>query len=813
MAAMARRTQTPPTPPPDGRVIDVDVAAEMRGSYLEYAYSVIYSRALPDARDGLKPVHRRILYQMREMGLRSDRPHVKCARVVGDVMGKLHPHGDMAIYDALVRMAQPFAMRLPLVDGHGNFGSLGGDDPPAAYRYTECRMTAAAEAMTADLDEDVVDFAPNYDGQETEPVVLPAAFPNLLVNGASGIAVGMATNMPPHNLGEVVAAARYLLENPQASLDELMRWVPGPDLPTGGEIVGLDGVREAYATGRGSFRMRATARIEEVRGRRKGIVVTELPYGVGPERVVARIKDLVSAKKLAGIADVRDLTDRHHGLRVVIEVRQGFDPQAVLDQLYKLTPLEESFAVNNVALVDGQPRTLGLADLLQVYVGHRIEVTRRRSAFRKKRREAQLHIVEGRLRAIVDIDRVIAIIRASDDTAQARDALMETFGLTEVQANDILDLPLRRLTKFSKIELEAERDELRRDIASLGDILGSEQRLRAVVSAELAAVAEQFATPRRTRLTADDGSPVTSRPLEIPDSPCCVVLSATGLLARTTGPGFPSGDADRARHDAIADAVEVTTRGDVGLITSQGRVLRLPVLDLPSLDDTGPVSLAGGLPVSEVLGLEAGEELVGLTPVSEQLDVVLATRSGVVKRVSGRMPERKPDASIIALRPGDRVVGARSVRTGRDELVLITSDAQLLHFPVAELRPQGFAAAGVAGIHLSDGASVIFFSAVDPARPAVVVTIAGASAALPGTQAGSAKVTRFSEFPGKGRGTRGVRCHRFLRGEDTLLLGWAGPAPAKAVTASGQPVELPPANGKRDGSGTPLPTPVAAVGW
>ena len=361
----------------ESRIDDVDVSAEMRSSFLEYSYSVIYSRALPDARDGLKPVQRRILYQMTEMGLRPDRGHVKSARVVGDVMGKLHPHGDSAIYDALVRLAQPFVQRVPLVDGHGNFGSL--DDGPAAARYTEARLTAAALALTESLDEDVVDFVPNYDNSLQQPSVLPSAWPSLLVNGASGIAVGMATNMAPHNLGEVVAAARHLLEFPDASLDELMGFLPGPDLPGGAQIVGLEGIRDAYKTGRGSFKMRATATVEQITARRRGIVVTELPYGVGPEKVIEKIKQGVQSKKLAGISNVDDLTGRDHGLRLVIEVKTGFAPEAVLEQLYRHTPLEDSFHINNVALVNGGPRTLGLIELLQVYLDHRIDVVRRLS--------------------------------------------------------------------------------------------------------------------------------------------------------------------------------------------------------------------------------------------------------------------------------------------------------------------------------------------------------------------------------------------------------------------------------------------------
>ena len=503
---MARAT--PPATPPNvpEKIIDIDVADEMRGSFLEYAYSVIYSRALPDARDGLKPVHRRILFQMAEMGLRPDRGHVKSARVVGEVMGKLHPHGDGAIYDALVRMAQPFSLRLPLIDGHGNFGSL--DDGPAAMRYTECRLASSAALLTASLDEDVVDFNPNYDGREHEPVVLPAAFPNLLVNGATGIAVGMATNIAPHNLVEVVSAARHLLVHPRATLDDLMGFIPGPDLPGGGRIIGLEGVREAYETGRGTFRIRATAHVESVTARRKGIVVTELPYNVGPEKVIAKIKEAVDSKKLQGIAAVTDLTDMESGLRLVIEIKNGFHAEAVLEQLYSLTPMEDSFGINAVALVEGQPRTMGLVEMLEVFLGHRVEVVRRRSAYRRRKAEERLHLVEGLLVAILDIDEVIALIRSSDDAAAARVRLISVFDLSETQATYILDMPLRRLTKFSRLELEAESDELKKTIAELTEILDDDKRLRRVINDELAAVAKEHGTPRRTVLLEGAATPV-----------------------------------------------------------------------------------------------------------------------------------------------------------------------------------------------------------------------------------------------------------------------------------------------------------------
>ncbi|MFZ2480737.1 MAG: DNA topoisomerase IV subunit A, partial [Propioniciclava sp.] len=512
-------------------ITDIDVTEEMETSFLEYAYSVIYARAIPDARDGLKPVQRRILYSMDEMGIRPDKAHVKCARVVGDVMGKLHPHGDTAIYDALVRLGQDFAMRLPVVDGHGNFGSL--DAGPAAMRYTECRMAPAATAMTSELDEDTVDFRPNYDGKMNEPVVLPAAFPNLLVNGSTGIAVGMATNIPPHNLIECVQAVKYLLQHPAAEVEDLMRFVPGPDLPTGGKIVGLDGVADAYRGGRGSFKIRATARIEQTSPRRKGIVVTELPYMVGPEKIMDQIKTLVQNKKLSGIADIKDLTDLANGTRLVIEVKNGINPDAMLEQLYKLTKLEDSFGINMVALVEGQPQTLSLRDALVVYTNHRLSVTLRRTRFQHRKASERLHLVQGLLIAIADIDDVIAIIRGSDDVAQARAKLIEVFELSDAQATYILDLQLRRLTKFSRLELESERDDLQRRIDELAAIIGDDAQLRAVVARELDAVAKTYGTPRRTVLLAGAGAAVSAAgPLEIADDPCVVMLSSAGLLAR-----------------------------------------------------------------------------------------------------------------------------------------------------------------------------------------------------------------------------------------------------------------------------------------
>ncbi len=803
---MARRTRIT-TPPGDDRIVDVDVSDEMRGSFLEYAYSVIYSRALPDARDGMKPVQRRILYQMAQMGLRPDRGHVKSARVVGEVMGRLHPHGDGAIYDALVRMVQPFAMRVPFVDGHGNFGSP--DDGPAAMRYTECRLASSAISMTAGIDEDVVDFGPNYDGREVEPSVLPAAIPALLVNGAAGIAVGMATNLPPHNLGEVAAAIQHLLKHPNADLETLMRFVPGPDLPGGASIVGLDGIKDAYESGRGAFRMRATARVEQVTARKQGIVVTELPYGVGPEKVVERIADLVRSKKLDGISYVSDLTDGDSGLQILIEIKNGFVPAAVLEALYRLTPLEDSFNINSVALVDGQPRTLGLKEMLEVYISHRLEVIRRRTSYRRTRAQDRLHLVDGLLIAIVDIDEVIQVIRASDDAAAAKARLMSVFDLSDAQTTYILDMPLRRLTKFSRIELETERETLMATISDLTDILESDTRLRKTVSEELTDVVRQHGTPRRTVLLESTGQSRAALPLEIEDEPCTVLLSSTGLLARFVGEVVVG---PRAAHDLVVSSVATTTRGSFLLVTSAGRVVRVSTLELPALPTSATgTTLAGGVPLGALVDLDSGEQVLSLAPDSAG-GLALGTQRGIVKRVAPEEPLSKDSWDVIRLEEGDRVVGAAILDTDDAELVFVTSDAQLLHFPASAVRPQGRSAGGMAGIRVSDGARVIFFGvlaqgALDP----VVVSIAGTSAALPGTDCGAAKVTKFSEYPGKGRATSGVRCQRFLAGEDELQRAFVGPGPVRACSASGQPVDLPADFKGRDASGVPLTAPIDGI--
>ena len=871
-------------------IVETPLNEEMSKSFLEYAYSVIYARALPDARDGLKPVQRRIIYQMGQMSLNPDRPYMKSARVVGEVMGKLHPHGDSAIYEAMVRLAQPFAMRLPLVDGHGNFGSL--DDGPAASRYTEARMAPAALGMNADIAENTVDFTPNYDNKLQEPTVLPAAIPNLLVNGGSGIAVGMATNMATHNLGEVVAAAKHLMRHPDATLEELMRYVPGPDWPGGGVIVGRKGIREAYETGRGALTTRSVTHIENVTARKKAIVVTELPFMVGPERVLERISEGVKNRKLDGISGAIDLTDRHNGTRLVIEINTGFDPNAVLAQLFKHTPLQDNFTINNVALVNGRPHTMGLKEMLQVWVDHRRVVIRRRSEFRRKKALERLHLVEGLLLAMVDIDEVIQVIRSSDDAEAAKTKLIAVFDLDEIQAQYILDLRLRRLTKMSRIELEAERDDLKRRIEELERILASDEALDGVVIDEMDDAVAKYGTPRRTVLLDEDEegnlTPVvahgddgvsanamaaaraaatvssaaadvaaaakaakkagdenaTASALQIDDEPCAVMLSATGLIARTSEDAVErwenrSASDGRAKDDQIVSMFRTSTRSSYGLVTSAGRLVLAHVVELPKVSADGPLSVTGGVKAEELLGMTEntdpirGERVIAAIDMPSTDDggqlvpLALGTRNGVVKRWNRESPTTMDSWSVIDLKDDDEVLAAAEARD-EDRLVFVSTDSSLLTFEAKNVRPQGRTAGGMAGIRLAEGCSVAAFAVVPDgkvtwnyeegenglfsASGAVVLTVAGDSEALPGTENGAAKVTPLEMYPTKGRGTGGVRSQRFLKGQDTLILAFVGAYPLHASTQSGAPVELPKPDMRRDGSGTDLSAPIAVVG-
>lgn len=871
-------------------IVETPLNEEMSKSFLEYAYSVIYARALPDARDGLKPVQRRIIYQMGQMNLNPDRPYMKSARVVGEVMGKLHPHGDSAIYEAMVRLAQPFAMRLPLVDGHGNFGSL--DDGPAASRYTEARMAPAALGMNADIAENTVDFTPNYDNKLQEPTVLPAAIPNLLVNGGSGIAVGMATNMATHNLGEVVAAAKHLMRHPDATLEELMRYVPGPDWPGGGVIVGRKGIREAYETGRGALTTRSVTHIENVTARKKAIVVTELPFMVGPERVLERISEGVKNRKLDGISGAIDLTDRHNGTRLVIEIKTGFDPNAVLAQLFKHTPLQDNFTINNVALVNGRPHTMGLKEMLQVWVDHRRVVIRRRSEFRRKKALERLHLVEGLLLAMVDIDEVIQVIRSSDDAEAAKTKLIAVFDLDEIQAQYILDLRLRRLTKMSRIELEAERDDLKRRIEELERILASDEALDGVVIDEMDDAVAKYGTPRRTVLLDEDEegnlTPVvahgddgvsanamaaaraaatvssaaadvaaaakaakkagdenaTASALQIDDEPCAVMLSATGLIARTSEDAVErwenrSASDGRAKDDQIVSMFRTSTRSSYGLVTSAGRLVLAHVVELPKVSADGPLSVTGGVKAEELLGMTEntdpirGERVIAAIDMPSTDDggqlvpLALGTRNGVVKRWNRESPTTMDSWSVIDLKDDDEVLAAAEARD-EDRLVFVSTDSSLLTFEAKNVRPQGRTAGGMAGIRLAEGCSAAAFAVVPDgkvtwnyeegenglfsASGAVVLTVAGGSEALPGTENGAAKVTPLEMYPTKGRGTGGVRSQRFLKGQDTLILAFVGAYPLHASTQSGAPVELPKPDMRRDGSGTDLSAPIAVVG-
>lgn len=1071
-------------------VFDNSLTTEIEDSYLEYAYSVIHSRALPDARDGLKPVHRRILFSMNENGYRPTHAYVKSSRVIGDVMGRYHPHGDMAIYDAMVRLAQDFSMNAPLIDGHGNFGSP--DDGPAASRYcvtgdtrirlangaspriadlvdlpadseadadfavldkdgktvrvekvfnsgvhptlritstsgfslrgsenhlvlcleapmgvplfqwrrldelepgavvcvarnagldlaprddellagsrafvaggpipesvwrggwgikraylmaalgedlrgrctvesvelaaeiqellaelgviavrrgrslevstvdlvpyvgeyagvdvarwgtdrariverlepevlatilpvmdsgyrfeelasveasepaevfsvrvasadhsflaggfvnhnTESRLSPEAMLLVGELGEDTVDFRPNYDGSLEEPTVLPAAFPNLLVNGTSGIAVGMATNMIPHNLGEVIGAARWLINHPNATLDKLMEFVPGPDLPTGGMLLGLDEVRRAYETGRGVVRMRSKVEIGPLEGSRgrQAITIVELPYAVGPEKIIEKITDEVTkSKRLTGIADVKDLTDGENGTRLVIECKVGVNPQALLADLYRLTPMEQSFGINNLVLVDGQPRTLGLKALLEVFLRHRYEVVTRRTRYRRRKREERLHLVEGLLIALLDIDKVIRLIRASENAAEAKTGLMKRFKLTEIQATYILDTPLRRLTKYDKLELENEQDRLRAEIAELSKILDDESVLRKVVTNELAKIAKDLAGERRTALIDGDLKEVLAAskpagPLEVADDPCQVILSATGLVARTAAESEEATEArrrsGRAKHDAVAALVHNTARGQILVVTSRGRAFKTDVLPLPVLPEhTGTVSLGGGMASSELVPLEKGEKVVGIAPLGERAEgspgLALGTRLGVVKVCAPDWPVRSDEFEVIGLREGDEVVGATWLTDGSETCAFLSSDSSLLRFEASIVRPQGLKGGGMAGINLAAGAEAVFFGALrtddDEHGEPMVVTASGQSV----------KVTAFARYPAKGRATGGVRAHRFLKGESRLVVAWIGPRPA-GVSRTGSAVELPKPDPRRDGSGTPHPGP------
>ena len=763
-------------------VIEVPVAEELKESFLAYSLSVITARAIPDVRDGLKPVQRRILYSMLRMGIRPDTPHRKSARVVGDTMGRYHPHGDAAIYDALARMGQPFSRGMTLIDPQGNFGSL--DDPPAASRYTECRLTAAAMAMVGELDEDTVEFRPTYDGEATEPGYLPALLPNLLLNGTTGIAVGMATNMPTHNLAEVHAAITLTMNKrrPKPTIDEMLAVLPGPDFPSGGIVVD-DGIREAYETGRGTIRIRARAHVEDIGRGRQAIVVTELPYLVGPERVISKLKELNEAGRVTGIADFKNLSDRHTGLRLQVTVKPDHNPQAVLGELYRLTPLEETFGINNVVLVDGEPRTLGIHEMCRHYIDHRLDVVVRRTRHRLARAEERLHLVAGLLMALEVIDEVVAIIRGSEDAATARDGLMDRFDLSRLQTDHILDMPLKRLTALETRRLLDERDDLEASIRDFTTLLGSEKRQRTLVLDELAEAVESFGRPRRTEIVHPDDLPVfdsVTTTEDVDDEPCVVTLSTSGQIGRS-----PVAGAKRAtpgRHDVLVASLLTRTTATVTAVTSDGRALQVAAAELA--DGAGRARGAGA---AQAFGTNRGEVIHTVVAEGDE-HLVVVTANGVAKRLTqDEVRATRSGKPLLKLRPGDRVVAAFTAHDGVD-LVIVASDGQALRTPVDAVSVQGRGAAGVAGMKLRSG--VVVVGAAPVLSDDTLITV---------TDTGGVKATPLSELEARGRGGIGVRVSKLADGS------------ALSLAHIGQPMGLLAIMGTDEDPRRPDPNPVPLI--
>ena len=734
-------------------VIDTPVADEMSESFLAYSLSVITSRAIPDIRDGLKPVQRRILYSMLQQGIRPDANFRKCAGVVGDTMGKYHPHGDSAIYETLVRMGQDFTRGITFITPQGNFGTL--DDPPAAYRYTECKLSPAAMDMVAEIDEETVDFTPTFDGERDEPSVLPALIPNLLVNGTTGIAVGMATNMPTHNLREVYDAVELVMKKrrPKPTVDELMKVLPGPDFPSGGILID-DGLRDAYETGRGTVRIRAKSETIKLTRSRQALVITELPYMVGPEKVITKINDLASVGKLPGVDEregAKNLSDKNSGLRIQIDLRPGASAKAVLANLYRMTPLEETFGINNVVLVDGVPTTVGLWDLCDHYVKHRLEVVVRRTEYRLAKWEARLHIVAGILIALDNIDRVIEIIRSSQDGPEAEQQLMAELDLSQIQAKHILDMPLRRLTALEVQKLEDEAADLEAKILDAQKLLASEKRQRTVVLSELKEAVDEYGVDRRTQITSEDEfatidlTSLEDSDEEVADTPCVVTLSTSGMVGRA-----PTEGAKRAtpgRHDVIVASRISSTRSPIFAVTNEG-VARLAM----GLEIGEVGGRSRGTDTRKAFGTNKGEEVLTIiTPKTEGAEnLVLITENGIAKQLTpDEVAGTRPGQKMIGLKPQDTLVAAFTAPAGAD-IAIIASDGQVLRTAVDGISTQGRNAAGVAGMKLRDGAKVIGAGVILSDEPILTVT-----------DKGTAKLTPSSEFDAKGRGGAGVRITRF----------------------------------------------------
>ncbi|HXY43704.1 MAG TPA: DNA gyrase subunit A [Acidimicrobiales bacterium] len=742
-------------------IVPVEIQEEMERSFLEYSMSVIVQRALPDVRDGLKPVHRRILYAMSEENLRPDRPFVKSAAVVGEVMKTFHPHGDMAIYDALARMVQDFSLRYPLISGHGDFGAPGPTMGPAAARYTECRLAPLAMALLDGIDENTVDMMPNYDGSTEQPIVLPARFPNLLVNGSQGIAVGMATNIPPHNLGEVIDAVLHVLENPEATPEDLMRFVKGPDFPTGALILGRAGILDAYRTGRGSVKLRAVAEIEEGRGGKAQIVVTEIPYQTSVDVIAKRVFEAFSAGDVPGIDNIENLS-AGETTRLVITLKRDANANVVLNNLYKHTPLQTSFGVNMLALVDGVPRLLNLAQAVKAYVDHQIEVVTRRSQYRLDKARARAHIVEGLLRALDMLDEVIAAIRGSEDRAAARGALMaEPFAFSEIQANHILDMTLGRLTRLGRAELDEEMRVLREAIAELEAILGDPGRLRRVIADELGAVREKFADARRTRLIHDPGDLNVEDLIE--DEEMIVTVTRAGYVKavsadafRTQGRGGRGVQGSRLKEeDLVREVVHTTAHAHLLFFSNRGKVYRLRAHEIPIKERN-----ARGTPAVNLLPLEPDESIQAVIDANAFQDeefLLFATRSGQVKKTAMSEYDKSRREGFIAinLNPGDELV--RVIRTGgNDDLLLVSKAGMAIRFKESEVRPMGRSAAGVRGMRLREGDELV---SCDVAREGVDLLIV--------TDAGFGKRTKLEHFHSQARGGQGVRGIRL-----TQRRGW-----------------------------------------
>ena len=749
----SKKTPPPPSDPtPEEPIITVQPVAlqdEMERSFLDYAMSVIMARALPDVRDGLKPVHRRIIWDMDEQGFRPDRPFVKSARVSGDTMAKYHPHGDSAIYDALVRMAQPFSLRHPLIDFHGNYGSP--DFGPAASRYTECRLHPLAMQLLADIDENTVDMSTTYDGPREEPTVLPARFPNLLVNGSQGIAVGMATNIPPHNLGEVIDACVHMLFNPGATPDDLMQFVKGPDFPTGGAILGRAGVIDAYRTGRGSIKMRATAAIEENKRGQMQIVVTQLPYQTSCSAIAGRIQELVDAGEIDGIADVNDGSSGGK-TNLTILLKRDANANVVLNNLFKLTQLQTSFGVNMVALVDGVPRQLTLSDAIDGYLRHQVEVLTRRTEFRLDKAQRRAHLLEGRIKALNVIDKIIKLIRESEDAGSAKTQLMaKPYEFTEVQAIDILDMQLRQLTRLSRIDLEAEIAELTQRIADLQAILADDTKLRTVIKDELLAIKEEFATPRVCPITLDAGE--MSLEDLVDDTELVIVMTAAQYVKavaasnfRTQGRGGKGVTGAKLKADDIVKHVIFTTAHAYLLFFSnRGKVYRLRAHDVPERERA-----AKGVPIVNLLPLQAGETIEAIIDTRDfaaERYLFFATRDGVVKKTAFDEYDngRRDGLIAINLRPGDELV--RVIETsGSDDIFMVSRSGMTIRFSEDEVRPMGRATAGVRGMKLRSGDKVV---SVDVARDDAAILMI--------TEAGYGKRTQLDKFNQQGRGGIGVR--------------------------------------------------------